>query len=330
MVAKERTGKPKSERRMYSGKKKAHTRKNVVVVDERKRILIITPTKAGRRHDKAVARAPSSHAYPSTLVCDSGFQGIQHLHPNTVVTKRGRKNAPLSEEDRLNNHIIASLRIVAEHAIGGMKRFRILVDRLRMKMGLDEDRLARVCAGLWNWHILNTASSRIGQVEYGEWYCWGTGLMNDGSLALTEGVVSVSDGVKTGVFTIDMNTLSVNSTPTKPGQESTLEGHLKGERWFDVATHPTATVTIDEVRPQGGNQFTVVGTLAMKGEVHPISFPATITGDEAGVLRAEASFEIDRTLWGITSGSGSFFDNLADNVIDDMIALSFTLVAERQ
>jgi IS5 family transposase len=156
----ERPGKPKSERRMYSGKKKAHTRKNVVVADERKRILIITPTKAGRRHDKAVAdKSTLLTRIPKHIgvFTDSGFQGIQHLHPNTVVTKRGRKNAPLSEEDRLNNHIIASLRIVVEHAIGGMKRFRILVDRLRMKMGLDEDRLARVCAGLWNWHILNTA-----------------------------------------------------------------------------------------------------------------------------------------------------------------------------
>jgi hypothetical protein len=156
----ERPKKPKSERRMYSGKKKAHTRKNVVVADERKRILIITPTKTGRRHDKAIAdksilltRIPKHIG----ILADSGFQGIQHLHPNTWVTKRGRKNAPLTDAERENNRILAVFRVVVEHAIGGMKRFRILVDRLRMKMGLDEDRLARLCAGLWNWHILNTA-----------------------------------------------------------------------------------------------------------------------------------------------------------------------------
>lgn len=120
----ERPKKPKTERRMCSGKKKAHTRKNVVVADERKRILVITPTKAGRRHTKAIAdksilltRIPKHVG----VFADSGFQGVQHLHPNTVVTKRGRRNVPLSEEDRLNNHIIASLRIIVEHAIGGMK-----------------------------------------------------------------------------------------------------------------------------------------------------------------------------------------------------------------
>jgi hypothetical protein len=156
----ERPTKPKSERRMYSGKKKAHTRKNIVMTDETKRILMVSPTKSGRRHDKRLA---DKFSYVSgvpphvSIFADSGFQGIQHQHPNTLVSKRGRKNAPLSDEERENNHVIASLRIVVEHAIGGMKRFRIMVDRLRMKMGFDEDRVSRLCAGLWNWHLLNRA-----------------------------------------------------------------------------------------------------------------------------------------------------------------------------
>jgi len=140
----ERPKKPKSERRMYSGKKKAHTRKNVVMSDENGRILMVSPTKPGRRHDKRLADKFSfvSGVPPSVgIFADSGFQGIQHLHPNTVVSKRGRKNAPLSDEERANNHVIASLRIIVEHAIGGMKRFRILADRLRMKMGILEDKL---------------------------------------------------------------------------------------------------------------------------------------------------------------------------------------------
>jgi len=152
----ERPKKPKGEHRTYSGKKKAHTRKNVVVVDEKKRILVVTPTKAGRRHDKRLADKYSLVTHiPKTvgIFADSGFQGIQHLHPNTVLTKRGRKNAPLSQEERADNRVIASLRIVVEHAIGGMKRYRILVDRLRMKMGILEDSLPSICAGLWNWHL---------------------------------------------------------------------------------------------------------------------------------------------------------------------------------
>jgi hypothetical protein len=59
-------------------------------------------------------------------------------------------------------------------------------------------------------------------------------------------------------------------------------------------------------------------------------FPARVYQNALGQLVAEAGLEFDRTLWGITAGSGSFFDNLADNVIDDMVVLSFLLIAEPQ
>ena len=38
----------------YSGKKKRHTKKNLVVSDERKRVLVLTPTAAGKAHDDAL------------------------------------------------------------------------------------------------------------------------------------------------------------------------------------------------------------------------------------------------------------------------------------
>ncbi len=160
------------------------------------------------------------------------------------------------------------------------------------------------------------------------------GYVNSGSLALESGSIVVTETTATGDFVIDMNTLSVSQTPTKPGKESSLEGHLKGENWFNVAAFPTATFDIVEVSPRAdsGTAFVydVRGNLTMKGETHELSFPALIYLDANGVLHADATLEFDRTLWGITAGSGSFFDNLADNAIDDMVSLSFNLVAEKQ
>jgi hypothetical protein len=40
------------QKKLFSGKKKSHTRKNIIASNEQKRILIMTPTKSGRRHDK--------------------------------------------------------------------------------------------------------------------------------------------------------------------------------------------------------------------------------------------------------------------------------------
>lgn len=157
------------------------------------------------------------------------------------------------------------------------------------------------------------------------------GYVNSGSLGLVKGDISLQEGVVSGAFVIDMQTLSVSETPKKPGQENVLESHLKSDRWFDVAAHPEASFVITEATPQTDVETTflydVTGDLTLKGQTHEVSFPAVVYVDAAGMLHADASFEFDRTLWGITAGSGSFFDNLADNVIDDNVALSFALVA---
>ncbi len=42
------------------------------------------------------------------------------------------------------------VRIFIEHAIGGMKRFNILVQRFRNRKDNFEDDSVGICAGLWN------------------------------------------------------------------------------------------------------------------------------------------------------------------------------------
>lgn len=152
----ERPKSGKRNNRLYSGKKKSHTRKNVIASDENRRILIVSPTKAGRRHDKRISdKMTLVEHIPKDIgiFADSGFQGIQHIHPNTQVVKRGTKRRPLSDVECENNRIISSLRMVVEHAIGGMKRFRVLSGTLRQKIGRFDDDIVALCAGLWNWHL---------------------------------------------------------------------------------------------------------------------------------------------------------------------------------
>ena len=144
------------QRKTYSGKKKANTRKNIVMSDEKKKILFLSPTKSGRRHDKRLADKVSLvQRIPPTVGvwADSGFQGIQHLHPNTLIPKRGSKNHPLIDGEKRENRIISSFRIVIEHAIGGVKRYRALSDVLRNKIGWLDDLFIELGAGLWNFHL---------------------------------------------------------------------------------------------------------------------------------------------------------------------------------
>jgi hypothetical protein len=146
----------KRNKRHYSGKKKTHTRKNLVMTNEKKRILLLSPTKSGRRHDKRLQDKIALVEHIPKRVgiwTDSGFQGIQHKHPNTLVAHKGRKDRPLTKEQRAENKIIASFRMGNEHAIGGMKRYRALTDVFRNKIGRLDDLFALLGAGLWNYHL---------------------------------------------------------------------------------------------------------------------------------------------------------------------------------
>jgi hypothetical protein len=156
-----RIQRPISKRRqnkMYSGKKKTATRKNIIVSDDMKRILFLSPTKSGRRHDKrlfdkSILQMPSCVGKWG----DTGFQGLEKMHENVVLPKKRTRNHSLSPEEKADNRVISSLRFVVEHAIGGAKRFRVLTDTLRNKIGLFDDEVMEVCAGLWNYHLRYTS-----------------------------------------------------------------------------------------------------------------------------------------------------------------------------
>lgn len=147
---------PKRQRKMYSGKKKIHGRKNVILADEKKRILVLTQTKSARRHDKRLADKQNLfQSLPETVAAwlDTGFQGVQKSHFNTLIPVKRRKNRPLTEEEKDNNRIISSFRVIAEHAICGFKRYNCLQYPYRNKKPKLDDAFALLSAGLWNYHL---------------------------------------------------------------------------------------------------------------------------------------------------------------------------------
>lgn len=119
-----------------------------------RRVLVLTPSKPGRRHDKNLTdRNHLVSAIPpeSGVIVDTGFQGVKH--PNLFIPKKGSKKRPLSEEQKEENRYISSQRIVVEHAIGGIKRFGAMMQTLRNRLGGLDDQISAICAGLWNHHL---------------------------------------------------------------------------------------------------------------------------------------------------------------------------------
>lgn len=146
----------KRQNKLYSGKRKATTRKTVILATEKKQILFMSKTKSGRRHDKRIVdKFDVIRVIPSevTVWADTGFQGIQHIHSNTVMPEKATKKKSLTFEQKQNNRLIAGIRVTAEHAIAGLKRFKAASDIYRNRLPNFDDRLNLVCAGLWNFHL---------------------------------------------------------------------------------------------------------------------------------------------------------------------------------
>ncbi len=117
-----RSKKSKVQSKHYSGKKKRHIRKNIVVTTEKKSILILTPSKHGKVHDKKLqGKALLDVRLPEDVsaIVDTGFQGLQHLHENTLIPKKKPRGGFLSDTEKAMNRLISSVRINVEHAIGG-------------------------------------------------------------------------------------------------------------------------------------------------------------------------------------------------------------------
>jgi len=82
---------------------------------------------------------------------DTGFQGIDKEYDIDVqIPKKNSKKRKLTVEEKANNKTISGIRVVSEHAIGGIKRMRSINDIYRNKKANTDDKLMIVSAGIWN------------------------------------------------------------------------------------------------------------------------------------------------------------------------------------
>jgi hypothetical protein len=152
----QRTQRPqRRQRAYYSGKKKAHTLKSQVAVDEDGRIVDVAESRPGRWADLKVFKRSGLvgrliRARVGALG-DLGYLGLDavspRLHGATPRRKpRGQERPP---EDRRYNRAFARRRIRVEHGINRLRRFQALsqVDRHRRR---DHTARVRAVAGLVN------------------------------------------------------------------------------------------------------------------------------------------------------------------------------------
>jgi hypothetical protein len=166
--------KPRDKRKRkddYSGKKKHHTRKQIITGTRSGLIVDQSPSVGGRAHDFAVFKADHARRgvlnelseVRATLYADSGFQGIQELKlpVELRVNERARRNHPLTRRQRELNRYRASQRVEIEHTISRRKKYQIAAQEYRNR-DADYDRTMGIVAGLVNLRALKRISQRTG------------------------------------------------------------------------------------------------------------------------------------------------------------------------
>ncbi len=96
--------------------------------------------------------APSTRARPSLGELFLGDTQIA-IPIKKPRKSKGNPNPQLTDEQKAANKAVSQVRIFVEHAIGGLKRYNILVQRFRNHKENFEDDVIGIAAGLWNFAL---------------------------------------------------------------------------------------------------------------------------------------------------------------------------------
>jgi hypothetical protein len=151
----------------YSGKRKKHTVKTQITVNQKGLIIHKTAHAAGSTHDYSLFK----HSRPCLPegVCanlDLGYKGVKNDYPNFNCKvpfkrrspgrgKRGVKAQELTPEQKAFNKTLSSDRIVVEHDFSRLKKFHIWADEFRNRLK-HYDMMTDLVCGLLNFRIMGT------------------------------------------------------------------------------------------------------------------------------------------------------------------------------
>ena len=141
---------PESDR----GQKTCHTLKNLLVINETCHIFFLSHTCEGKASDKSLAEL-AGYTLPagSCLYQDKGFQGFVLQGITIFQPKKKPRGEELTPPEKAMNRGISSIRVRIEHAIGGVKRYRIVKDKIRLLKDGIRDVVMETCCGLHNFRL---------------------------------------------------------------------------------------------------------------------------------------------------------------------------------
>jgi len=152
---------PKNKRRRknyYSGKKKKHTVKTQIMVNKKGLILHKTKHRKGKQHDYDIFKKNKPPPIPPKIEIgvDLGYYGIEKDYPelNINIPVKKPKRKELTRQEKRQNKKLRKERVIVEHTLSRMKKFRIMKEEFRNRL-TRYDRMTSIVCGLVNFTLLN-------------------------------------------------------------------------------------------------------------------------------------------------------------------------------
>jgi len=128
-------------------------------------IVFLGYTFSGHSHDYTMLKAELSPDLDwfvgLSVLVDLGYLGLQTDYAGELIERPHKKprkskchpDTCLTDSQKADNKALSRIRIVVEHAIGGMKRYNILVYRFRNHRDNFQDHVIAISAALWNFSL---------------------------------------------------------------------------------------------------------------------------------------------------------------------------------
>jgi len=136
----------------YSGKKKKHTVKNQITINQKGEIIHKPPHSRGRKNDYAILKVKHPKL-PEELIIfyDLGYLGVEKDFPiqTSVLPYKKKKGQKLTIHQKEWNKLQSKIRIKVEHVISRIKKFRINCDTFRNRLS-RYDIISDIVCGIVN------------------------------------------------------------------------------------------------------------------------------------------------------------------------------------
>ena len=137
----------------YSGKKHLHTEKNFALCDTQGYIHFMSASYTGKTHDKAVFDDLNIDTGTVPFLMDLGFLGAEDIDQTILLPFKKPKGRKLNEVQKQLNRAMASARVKVEHAFSGVKRLKIIGQKIRIPSYQKRQCIVKIAAAIHNLRV---------------------------------------------------------------------------------------------------------------------------------------------------------------------------------